>query len=273
VEFLTDEQAAGIASLGSVLRQLRVPLVFATLVAAASAAYVGHASGVVQRQLDAEGVPACLDPNVCYPHGAAMDAVFGLELNAAITPALIGLVLGAALAVEGRQGRRASSLGATLIAGVVLTGLVATTHRLVGARYTVLANDTYEGLQLLHLNHPGFMIMLTLVTTALGAVIGLRAGRAPRTGTVTPARWPAALVVTYAVFALAGVVAWPAAAVFGADGGRPAGPYAADIGFADGLGYVASVLLAVCLVALISAARRGGTAASPGATPTGAPTV
>ncbi|WP_035853384.1 hypothetical protein [Cryptosporangium arvum] len=226
------------------LRPVRVPLAFATLVAAASTAYVLFASAAVQRQLDAAGVPGCLDPNVCYPHGAALGAVHGIEITAALTPALIGLVLAAGLL------RHAAPLGVALLAGTVLTGVVATVHRLVGARYTVLASDTYEGWQLLHLNHPGFMIMVTLVVTAVGAVAGARATPVPR------GRWPLALAGTYAVFALAGVLAWPVAGLFGADGGRPAGPFAADIGLFDGLGYVAGALLAGLLAVLVSAARR-----------------
>ncbi|MFG1921891.1 hypothetical protein [Cryptosporangium sp. NPDC048952] len=230
------------ARVGAVLRSLRVPLTLATLVAAVSTTYVVFASVLVQRQLDADGVPGCLDPNVCYPHGAAMDAVFGMELNAAITPALIGVILGVGLF------RRASALGVALSAGVVLTGMVATVHRLVGARYTVLANDTYEGVQLLHLNHPMFMIMVTLVVAALGARLG-------RTPGPTRGRWPIVLVVTYLVVGLAGVLAWQVAA--------PTGSYAADIGLADGVGYVASALLAGFLAALIATTRGGTTPAVP----------
>ena len=233
---------------------MRLSLALATLVAVASVAYIVVASLVIQRQLDAAGVPNCLDPNVCYPQGAAMDAVFRMELNAAFAPPLIGLLLVVALAKRWSN----ASLGVALVAGMVLTGAVALTHRLVGARYTVLANDTYELLQMLHLNHPGFMVTLTLVITALGGVFALRTGRVLPTLALSVAGWPVALIVAYLGV---GVLALPIAALAAVTGAGDSsqavpGDFSSDIGFADGFGYAASVVLILFCAGLVRSARR-----------------
>lgn len=229
-------------------RALRLPLLVAGVLAAAAVGYVVAASTVVQRQLDAAGEPGCLDPNVCYPQGAALDAVLGMELTAAFVPALIGLVLGVPLLRRG-----AASLGVALSAGAVLTGAVALAYRLVGARYTVLANDTYEGLQLLHLNHPAFMVALSLVLVALGAVCGLRTGRVLPTLALTVAGWPLALITAYGGV---GLVAGVWVAVFGEPPASEGGSFADDIGLFDGVGYAAAAILALCVAGLVLAARR-----------------
>ncbi|MFI5960511.1 hypothetical protein [Cryptosporangium sp. NPDC051539] len=234
------------------LRSMRGPLTAAVMIAGGAILYIVRASAVVQNQLDAAGVPDCLDPNVCYPHGSALDAVFGMELVAATVPALIGLVLGVPLVR--RRSSLVASLAGALVAGVVLTGAVALTHRLLGARYTVLANDTYELLQMLHLNNVGFMVMLTAAITALAAVFGLTTGRLVPTVVLSVVGWPCAVIVGYLGV---GLLSIPLLAFGSSDGsGSGSGSFADDIGFADGVGYTAGAVLAVGVAALVLLARR-----------------
>jgi hypothetical protein len=257
-----------------VLRLLRPYLIVAATVAAAATAYIFHAAGVVQRQLDRAGVPDCLDPNVCYPRGAAMDAVLGMELVAACVPALLGLILGVPLfAREQEEGTIAfaltqstsrqrwvlTKLGCALVAGLLCSGTVATTHRLVAARYTVLANDTYELLQLLHLNHIGFMVTLTAVVTALAGVLGLVTGRTLTTLVLAAVGWPFAVVAAYTGV---DVLSYPLAALTGAPAqtgpDTTSGSFAGDISFMDPFGYAASAVLGGCAATLVLIGRRVG---------------
>jgi hypothetical protein len=196
------------------IRLLRPYLVVALVVSATAVLYLWRAAAVVQGQLDRAGVPGCTDPNVCYPHGPALDAVLGMELCAAFVPALIGLILGVALFAREREedtiafvltqsvSRRRwvlTKYGWALAAGVVCTGGVALTHRLVATRYTALASDTYELLQLLHLNKPAYMTAQTLLLIALGGALGLSFGRTLRTLVLTVVAGP------FAWMAVAGV--------------------------------------------------------------------
>src|SRR3569833_1753162 len=100
------------------------------LVAALATGYLFYAAHVVQRGLDRAGVPGCLDPNVCYPHGSAMRAVQGLELVDAFVPALIGLILGFGVLTAAIKGERVTMLfGWALLAGLVCAAAVALTYR------------------------------------------------------------------------------------------------------------------------------------------------
>jgi hypothetical protein len=248
------------------LRLLRPSLAVAATLAAAATAYIFHAAGTVQDQLDARGVPDCLDPNVCYPSGAAMNAVLGMELIAAFVPALLGLILGVPLFAREREedtiafaltqstSRRRwvlTKLSCALAAGLICSAAVATTHRLVGARYTLLANDTYEGLQLLHLNHIGFMVMLTLTLTALAGVVGLSTGRTLRTLVLSVVGGPFAVAAAGGAAAL---LLLPVGLLTG--GTNPAategttGDFTGDISFMDGFGYLMTGGL-IGLVALL----------------------
>jgi hypothetical protein len=135
------------------LRLLRPYLVIAAAVAAAATGYLLVAATVVQRQLDRAGRPDCVDPNDCYPHGAALNAVLGMELCAAFVPPLLGLILGVALFAREREedtvafaltqsiSRRRwvrTKFGWALVAALTCSLSVALTHRLVATRYTVL---------------------------------------------------------------------------------------------------------------------------------------
>jgi hypothetical protein len=252
-----------------ILRLLRPYLIVAGLLTVAVTGYLFSAAAVIQRQLDAQGLPDCRDPNLCWPHGAAMTAVFGIELTAAVTPLVIGLVLGVALFARERaedttafaparstpRGRWVlAKLGWALAAGTVCTGTVAVTHRLVTAPLTVLANDTYEMLELLHLNHPGFMTAQTAVTIVLAALAGLRSGRTLPTLVVAVAGLPAAMLCA---FAGAGLLAVPLQAAFG-NSSQPAASasFAGDFALADGLGWTVTALLAVGVAVLTLVASR-----------------
>lgn len=196
------------------LRLMRPYLVTAAAVAGAATAYLWHAAGVVQRQLDAAGVPGCHDPNVCYPHGSALNAVFGMELVAAFVPPALGLLLGVALFARERADDTVAFVlvqaisrsrwvfvkaGWTLAAAVTCSGLVALTHRLLATRYTVLANDTYELLQLLHLNNAAYMVAQAVVLTALGGLLGMSTGSTTRTLALSVAAGPVVWLAAGAV--------------------------------------------------------------------------
>jgi hypothetical protein len=260
------------------LRLLRPSLTVAAVLAAAATAYIFHAADTVQDQLDARGVPDCWDPNVCYPSGAAMTAVLGMELIAAFVPALLGLILGVPLFAREREddtiafvltqsgSRRRwvlTKLSCALAAGLLCCAAVATTHRLVGTRYTVLANDTYEGLQLLHLNHIGFMVMLTATLTALAGVVGLSTGRTLRTLVLSVVGGPFAIAAGGGAAAL---LLLPVAMLTGrtdpttaAD--STANDFRGDISVADGLGYMMTGGLVVLVAVLMVLGPRAGTRA------------
>ena len=248
------------------LRLLRPSLTVAVALAATATAYIFYAAGIVQDQLNAAGVPDCLDPNGCYPSGAAMNAVLGMELIAAFVPALLGLILGVPLFAREREedtiafaltqssSRRRwvlTKLSCALAAGLICSAAVATTHRLVGTRYTVLANDTYEGLQLLHLNHIGFMVMLTVTLTALAGVLGLSTGRALRTLVLSVVGGPFAVAAAGGAAALLLI---PVGLLTGDPGPTPSqgtpDDLTRDISFMDGFGYLMTGGL-VGLVALL----------------------
>jgi ABC-type transport system involved in multi-copper enzyme maturation permease subunit len=253
------------------LRLLRPYLIVAAGVTVAATAYILYAAHVVQGQLDQAGVPHCLDPNICYPHGAAMDAVLGMEITAACIPALLGLIVGVALFAReheedtvafvltqstSRQRWVLTKLGCTLAAGLVCSATVALTHRLVAARYTVLANDTYELLELLHLNNIGFMVTLTAFVTAFAAVLGLVTGRTLPTVILATVGWPLALAVAYVGVA---ALSYPLAALTGTSastGSDSSGSIANDISLMDGVGYAASAVLGAGVIVIVLLGRR-----------------
>lgn len=255
------------------LRLLRPYLAIAAVVTAAASTYILYGSGVVKQQLVDAGVPDCLDPNVCYPHGGAMDAVFGMELVAAFVPSLIGLVLGVGLFAPEREhdtiafvltqsssrGRWVlTKFGWALAAGLACTGTVATLHRLVATRYTVLANDTYEMLQLLHLNNVGYMAAQTLLLIAFGGVVGLSQGRILPTLALSVLGGPFVFLGTTC---LAVSVAYPLALLIGDPQPKSdtTHPFTDDISAMDPFGYLVSGVAGVVVVVLVLFARRLGT--------------
>ncbi|MFI7601978.1 hypothetical protein [Actinoplanes sp. NPDC049681] len=253
------------------LRLLRPYLIVAVLVSGLSTAFLGYASGVVQRQLDARGMPDCVNPNLCWPTGSAMHAILGMELVAALVPVVIGLVLGVPLfAREREEGTVAyvltqsvprgrwvvTKLLCALTAGALCTAVPALTYRLVAARYTLLANDLYELIELLHLNHVGFMVMQTVLTAAVAGLLGLIYGRTLRTLVVSLVWWPFGIAAVYAGVALLPFGAGPGAGPqFSPDDDRY---WTADISFADGLGYAATVLMIAYVLVTVLIARRAG---------------
>ncbi|MEV6595616.1 hypothetical protein AB0M36_02005 [Actinoplanes sp. NPDC051346] len=251
------------------LRLLRPYLIVAVTVTAAATAYVLYGATVVQGQLDAAGMPDCLDPNFCYPAGAALDAVFGMELVAAFVPPLLGLVLGVALFAREREHNTIAfaltqsvsrrrwvyvKFGWALAAGLACTATVASAHRLVATRYTVLANDTYELLYPLHLNNIGYMVAQTLLLVALAGVVGLSTGRTLQTLVLSALTGPVAWLVTagvsvlcmYAVFLLTG----------GTDTTTGDGGFADDISMMDPFAYLVGAVAIIAATALVLLAPR-----------------
>ncbi|GAA1513954.1 hypothetical protein GCM10009827_030760 [Dactylosporangium maewongense] len=251
--------------MGLALRLLRPYLVAAAVVSAVATGYVWFAAGTVQRQLDQAGVPRCGDPNDCYPHGAALDAVLGMELVAAFVPALPGLVLGAALLARRPGGDPPAERGRWVLvrsgwvlgAGLICCGAVGVAHRSVATRYTALADDTYELLQLLHLNNAAYMVAQTLVVAAFAGVAGLGAGRVPRTLVLTALAGPFVVMVGDGVAALL----WT---LLGALTGWT-GPAGGDLFVLDPFAYTASAVLAAGAVGLVLLARRAATGLRGGA--------
>jgi hypothetical protein len=252
------------------LRLLRPYLVVAGLVTAAATGYLLAAAGTVQRHLDEAGLPDCRDPNLCWPEGDAMQAIFGSQLIAALVPPLIGVILGVALFAREREEDTAAfaltqstprgrwvltKLGWALTAGVVGTGIVAVTHRVFTAPYTVLANDNYELIELLHLNHPGYMTAQTAVLIAIAGLVGLRTGRTLPTLVLTAAGWPLALIVA---FLGVNLLARPLQALTGEAAPAAGGSFEDDYALADAFGWAATVLLALGVTGLVLLARRVG---------------
>ncbi|MFI5934631.1 hypothetical protein [Actinoplanes sp. NPDC051494] len=254
------------------LRLLRPYLMVAGLVTAAATGYLVLAAQTVQRQLDAAGLPDCRDPNLCWPRDGAMTAILGIQLVAALVPPLIGLVLGVALFAREREEDTVAfvltqsltrgrwvlvKLGWALAAGVSCTGIVAVTHRLITAPYTVLANDYYELFEIVHLNHIGYMTAHTAVLIAIAAVVGLRTGRVLPTLVLSVVAWPAAIITA---FIGVNLLALPIEAL--TRGTPPAiatdDTFARDYAFADTFGWTATVLLALGVAALVQLARGAG---------------
>jgi hypothetical protein len=238
------------------LRLLRPYLMATVTVTAAATGYLWYAAGVVRRQLAADGVPNCLDPTICYPYGEALNAVLGMELIAAFVPPLLGLILGVAVfAPDREQGTVAftltqsvphdrwvrTKLSWALAAGLICSATVAVTHRTIGTRYTVLANDTYELLQLLHLNNAGFMMAQTVLLVALGAVLGLTTGRTLPTLVLTAIAGPFAFMAAAAV---AVMLSYPLRPLLEGAGGSSVDPLAYLVSAVVGVGVLAVVLLA-----------------------------
>ena len=240
------------------LRLLRPYLLVAAALTAATCGYIIYAAMVVQRQLDGAGVPGCRDANVCYPHGPALDAVFGMELCAAFTPPLLGLILGVALFAREREddtiafaltqsvSRRRwvlTKLGWALAAALICSGCVATAHRLIATRYTVLANDTYEMLQLLHLNNIAYMVAQCAVVTALAGVLGLAHGRTLRTLVLTVVTGPFALMTAAGIAVVLSFF-------------LPHGEGAGDLFVMDPLAYLTSAVAGAGVIALVCLAPK-----------------
>lgn len=253
------------------MRLLRPYLIVAVVISGVSTAFLFFASGVVQRQLDASGMPGCVNPNLCWPTGPAMNAILGMELVAAFVPVLIGLVVGVPLFAREREestvafvltqsvprGRWVvTKLACALLAGAVCTAVPALTYRLVAARYTLLANDLYELIEMLHLNHPGFMVMQTVLTAAVAGLLGLVYGRTLRTLAVALVWWPFGIAAVYVGVALlplgAGSGAGPE---FSPDDDRY---WTADISSADGFGSAATALMIGYVLITVLIARRAG---------------
>ncbi|MBL7253266.1 ABC transporter permease subunit [Paractinoplanes lichenicola] len=241
------------------LRLLRPYLLVAALLTAGSAAVTLHGVSIVRRQLADADLADCLDPNVCYPHGAAVGAVFRMELVAAFVPPLLGLIIGVALFAREREDDTLAfaltqsitrrrwvtvKFGWALAAGLTCSAVVALLHRLVATRYTVLANDTYEMLQLLHLNNAAFMVAQTALLIALGGVIGLSTGHTLRTLVLTAAGGP------FAILFAAGVAAGPSYFM---------PPPTGDLYLLDPIAYLTSAVAAAAVAGLVLLAPRIGT--------------
>lgn len=244
------------------LRLLRPFLITAAALAAAATAVTLHGAAVVRARSG-----DCVDPNLCYPHGPALDAVLRMELVAACVPPLVGLILGVALFARDRENdtvafvltqsisrRRwvSTMFGWALGGGLACTSLVAVTHRLVATRYTVLANDTYEGLQLLHLNNIAFMLAWTALPIALGGVIGLAHGRVLPTLVLTVLSTPLALLSTACV---AGLLLSGVTLVLGSTD-EPPGSFVDDLYTLDPLAYLTGAVAAVAVLGLVLWAPR-----------------
>lgn len=259
------------------LRLLRPYLVVAAVITVAATAVIGHGAAVVRRQLVGTGRPDCLDPNDCYPQGAALDAVLRMELVAAFVPALLGLVLGVALFSREREEdtvafvltqsvpRRRwvlTKFGWALAAGLLCATVVGTVHRLVATRYTVLANDTYEMLQLLHLNNVAYMAAQTATVVTFAGLVGLVTGRTLRTLVVSVFAGPFVFLTAIAVTAMLGnLLRLPLGA--GPDGSA-ADPtdFVGDLYTLDPFAYLTSVVVAVgVVVTVLLTANRPGTPA------------
>jgi hypothetical protein len=247
------------------LRPLRPALVAVVSLAVVTTAAVGYAATVVQRQLDAAGQTACHDPNVCYPRGGARTAVLWMELSAAFVPPLIGLILGVALfagrsTVQPADRRRwvLHRFGWALAAGLACSALVALTHRLVATRYTALAGDTYELLQLLHLNNVGFMLAQTALLIALGGVLRLSTGSTLRTAVLTVVGGPFAVMIAAGVAVLLSALVLPGT---GGAGDSP-GSFTSDLYVLDPLAYLTSGVAAAGVAALVWLALRIATGRS-----------
>ncbi|MFI5491384.1 ABC transporter permease subunit [Actinoplanes sp. NPDC051859] len=252
------------------LRLLRPYLIVAATLAAAATAYLVHAAGVVRRQLDAAGLPDCVDPNYCYPQGAALDAVLGMELTAAFVPPLIALILGVALFARERESgttafvltqsvsRRRwvlTKLGWALAAAVTCTGTVALVFRLVATRYTAIASDTYELLQLLHLNNAAYMVAQSALLVALAGIIGLSVGRTLQTLILTAVSGPVALALAAGIWAM---LATGIAAVTGPIDTAAAEGFASERTYFDPFAYPVSVVVVLGVLGLVLLAPKVG---------------
>ena len=251
------------------VRLLRPYLIVAATVTAAATGYIWYAATVVQQHLNLTGMPDCADPNDCYPSGSAIDAVLGMELVAAFVPPLLGLILGVALFAREREddtiafvltqsttrGRWVlTKFGCALTAGLACAASVALAHRLVATRYTALASDTYEMLQLLHINNAAYMVAQTLVVIALGGVVGLSTGRVLPTLVLTAVGGPFAVLIGVGVAALL----W---SLLGRPAPAAADPadYSGDLFTLDPVAYLAGAVLLAGVIVLMLLGRRVGT--------------
>ncbi|MFI5914232.1 ABC transporter permease subunit [Dactylosporangium sp. NPDC051541] len=196
------------------LRLSRPYLIGAFVLSALSTVVIWAAATTVQHRLDGLGLPDCVNPNRCYQAGTP---ILLMELTAAFVPTLIGLLLGVplfageraddtmAFALTQSVPRRRwvlTKFGVALCASVLTAGVVATAYRLVAARYTLLANDTYELLDLLHLNNIAFMVMRAVFTLAVAALLGLTTASTLRTAILSIALWPFGLLAACGATAL-----------------------------------------------------------------------
>lgn len=239
-------------------RALLPPLGTAAVVVGGSVAVVLAGAASVQRQLDERGVPGCVNPNVCWPTGGAMDAILAMELVAAFVPVLLGLLLGVPVGTGGRRVPVTTGLAVAMAAGALGTGLVAVVYRTVAARYTLIANDRYELLEVLHLNHVGLMVTRTLFTIAVAALLGLATRSVVRTTALSLGAWPFGVVATFAGVALLSVGAGTDPST---DRGAGLSPdddryWTADISLADGVGWAGTAVTAAYTVILLLVIRR-----------------
>jgi ABC-type transport system involved in multi-copper enzyme maturation permease subunit len=253
------------------LRLLRPYLFVAAAITVTATAYIWYGAGVVQRQLDAAGKPGCLNPNLCYPRGSALDAVFGMELIAAFVPSLLGLVIGVALfSREHEEGTVAfvlaqsvsrrrwviTKFGWALAAGLLCATVVATAHRLVATRYTLLANDTYELLQMLHLNNIAYMTAQTATVVAFAGLVGLMTGRTLRTLVVSVFAGPFVFLAAMSVTAVLANLLWLLLGSPDSPAAADPNPFVADLYTLDPFAYLTSVVAAIGVVATVLAAAR-----------------
>ncbi|MFB9451497.1 ABC transporter permease subunit [Dactylosporangium vinaceum] len=248
------------------VRLLRPYLIGAAALGALLTTVILAAAATVQDRLDALGRPDCLNPNLCYQAGTP---VLLMQLTAAFGPALIGLLLGVPLFAGERaddtiafaltqsvpRGRWVlGKFGVALCASVLVTGVVATVYRLVAARYTVLANDTYELLDLFHLNNIAFMVMRAVLTLSVAALLGLLTGSTLRTAILSVVLWPFGLLAACGVTLLLPVRSGASIEpVYAPTDDRY---WAADITYLDPLAWPAAGLTVLYVIGLVLLMRR-----------------
>jgi hypothetical protein len=258
------------------LRLMRPYLIAAVALTASSTALVFSGAAIVQEQLDEQGMPDCVNPNWCWPTGTAMNAILGMELVAVFVPVLLGLILGVPLfARERDEGTTAFALTQSvprgrwvltkmvcaLVATAGCAAVVATTHRLVATRYTVLANDLYELIQVFHSEHIGMMAMQSVLMTAIAGIVGLRGGLL-RTLSLSLLCYPIGLAVA---FVGGGLLLYPLMLVFPPDT-TPAPDltrsanddrrWLDDIGMMDVFGHATTPVFLLLVAAIVLLARR-----------------
>jgi hypothetical protein len=243
------------------LRSHRPYLIAAAVIAVVSTAFVAYGSYFIQQRLNAEGLPGCVNPNVCGISGSELPVTLVMELLAAFVPVLLGLLLGVPLFTRKPDDTAVlPKLLTTMAAGALCTGLLALTYRYVAARYTLLANDRYELIDMFHMNNPGYMTMQTVFLIAVAGVVGLATRSFWRTLVFCAAGWPFGVGIVLCTVAL---VAVPLSHVYTPDlttstDFAPTDPryWTSDIHLYDTIAYPATVVFVLYVLALVLLGRR-----------------
>ncbi|WP_433061813.1 hypothetical protein [Dactylosporangium sp. CS-033363] len=244
------------------VRLLRPWLLTAAALTALSTVALVAGAAAVQHSLDVLGLPGCVNPNRCYSSGGA---ILVMELVAAFVPSVLGLLLGIPLFAP-EQGDfvhtqsvsprawAARKFTVAVVAGAALSSVLASVYRLLSARYTLLANDTYELLDLLHLNNVGFMVMRTVLLLTIAALLGLLGSSTLRTAVLSVCLWPFALIAMYGGPALLplGLLGPSAPSPYSPDDDRY---WTADVGFADPFAWTSAAMTVGYVLLLVLAGR------------------